>query len=303
MPQTHLNVATPALLQKTAALGRPLFTLFSHPAPRVAHAAALLMRAVAEGGAEAAQPMREVALTGAAGGPAGGLAWPAVGWPAGITFSAIMTLQSNAFTAMRYPSCCAQRFSLRAEGAILQHLLSALSGQGDGHSALSRDLVALWADEYAPALALLKRVFPPGLIRYLNQRKQQSAAVTASPAAVATAAAAPPAHGTAAQQPAADGAAGRAVAAAQQQQQQPAQHPQAGEGQQGAASALAATQQLVAAASAAPGPSADPLQQLTQNGAQQQQQQQQQARVDASPLEPRYMSPPPNRPGKWCAGG
>ena len=218
--------------------------------------------------------------------------------------SAILTLQSNAFTVMRYPSCCAQRFCLRAEGAILQHLLSAVSGRGDGHSALSRDLVALWADEYAPALALLKRVFPPGLIRYLNQRKQQPAAVTAAPAAVATAAAAPPAHGTAVQQPAADGAAGRAVAAVQQQQQQqqqqqPTQQPQAGEGQQGAASALASTQQLVAAASAAPGSSADPLQQLTQNGTQQQQQ----ARADASPLEPRYMSPPPNRPGKWCAGG
>lgn len=52
------------LPQKTAALGRPLFALFSHPAPRVAHAAALIMRAVAEGGAEAAQPMREAALTG-----------------------------------------------------------------------------------------------------------------------------------------------------------------------------------------------------------------------------------------------
>lgn len=51
-------------LQETAALGRPLFALFSHPAPRVAHAAALIMRAVAEGGAEAAQPMREAALTG-----------------------------------------------------------------------------------------------------------------------------------------------------------------------------------------------------------------------------------------------
>ena len=51
--------------QEAAALGRPLFALFSHPAPRVAHAAALIMRAVAEGGAEAAQPMREAALTGA----------------------------------------------------------------------------------------------------------------------------------------------------------------------------------------------------------------------------------------------
>jgi DnaJ family protein C protein 13 len=45
-------------------MGRPLFSLFSHPAARVAHGAALLMRAVAEGGSEAAQPMREAALTG-----------------------------------------------------------------------------------------------------------------------------------------------------------------------------------------------------------------------------------------------
>ena len=60
----HLVAKPP---QETAALGRPLFTLFSHPAPRVAHAAALLMRAVAEGGAEAAQPMREAALTGERG--------------------------------------------------------------------------------------------------------------------------------------------------------------------------------------------------------------------------------------------
>jgi len=33
---------------------------------------------------------------------------------------------------------------------------------------LSRELVASWADQYAPALALLKRVFPPGLVRCLN---------------------------------------------------------------------------------------------------------------------------------------
>lgn len=65
-PTTSRPAATQPL-QETAALGRPLFTLFSHPAPRVAHAAALLMRAVAEGGAEAAQPMREAALTGEEG--------------------------------------------------------------------------------------------------------------------------------------------------------------------------------------------------------------------------------------------
>lgn len=60
--------------QEAAALGSPLFSLFSHPAPRVAHAAALIMRAVAEGGAEAAQPMRGAALTGER------LGWAGLGW-------------------------------------------------------------------------------------------------------------------------------------------------------------------------------------------------------------------------------
>ena len=34
---------------------------------------------------------------------------------------------------------------------------------------LSRDLVALWADEYGPALGVLRAALPPGLMRYLNQ--------------------------------------------------------------------------------------------------------------------------------------
>jgi len=36
---------------------------------------------------------------------------------------------------------------------------------------LSQDLVALWVDEYGPALALMRRIFPPGLMRYLNVKK------------------------------------------------------------------------------------------------------------------------------------
>ena len=40
---------------------------------------------------------------------------------------------------------------------------------------LSQDLVGLWADEYGPALALLRRVLPPGLMRYLNVRQEQPA--------------------------------------------------------------------------------------------------------------------------------
>ena len=39
---------------------------------------------------------------------------------------------------------------------------------------LSQDLVALWADDYPPALALLRRVFPPGLLRFLQQKRSPS---------------------------------------------------------------------------------------------------------------------------------
>ena len=49
-------------LQEAAVLGRPLFSLFSHAAARVQDCAALIMRAVAQGGASAAAPMREAAL-------------------------------------------------------------------------------------------------------------------------------------------------------------------------------------------------------------------------------------------------
>eukprot|EP00878_Enallax_costatus_P026801 GHUV01028800.1.p1 GENE.GHUV01028800.1~~GHUV01028800.1.p1 ORF type:complete len:258 (+),score=73.22 GHUV01028800.1:512-1285(+) len=51
-----------ACLRAAAALGRPLFTLFSHPAARVADGAAVLMRAIAECGSAAAAPMRDAAL-------------------------------------------------------------------------------------------------------------------------------------------------------------------------------------------------------------------------------------------------
>jgi DnaJ family protein C protein 13 len=112
-----------ALLLEVASLGRPLFSLFAHPAPRVADAAALLMRAVAEGGAAAAAPMREAALV---------------------------------------------------EGAVLHHLLGAL-GPPSARARLSRELVALWSDRHEPAMALLRRVFPPGLLRFLDQRRRASA--------------------------------------------------------------------------------------------------------------------------------
>ncbi|GAB4814092.1 hypothetical protein N2152v2_001138 [Parachlorella kessleri] len=117
------------LLQEAAAMGHPLFALFSHPAPRVAEAAALLMRAIAEGGSDAAEPMRAAALS---------------------------------------------------EGAILHHLLNALGPQSP-RAKLSQELVAVWADEYSPALALLRRIFPPGLMRYLNSRPRPPAAAPPAP--------------------------------------------------------------------------------------------------------------------------
>lgn len=40
---------------------------------------------------------------------------------------------------------------------------------------LSRDLVALLADDYVPAQQLLRRVFPPGLLMYLAQRPPAAA--------------------------------------------------------------------------------------------------------------------------------
>jgi DnaJ family protein C protein 13 len=128
--------AREALLSALAALGRPLLALFDHPSPRAADAAALACRAVAEGGAGAAAPMRAAAL---------------------------------------------------AEGATLRHLAGALGPPG-ARAALSRDLVALWTDRHPPAEALLARVLPPGLLRYLDAPRAEAPAEAAAAAAAAAAA-------------------------------------------------------------------------------------------------------------------
>ncbi|KAL0042756.1 hypothetical protein WJX79_009797 [Trebouxia sp. C0005] len=57
-----------------------------------------------------------------------------------------------------------------AEGSLLSHLLLATTQPG-ARGRLSQDLVALWVDEYGPALALMRRIFPPGLMRYLSVKK------------------------------------------------------------------------------------------------------------------------------------
>ncbi|KAE8714162.1 DnaJ-like protein subfamily C GRV2 [Hibiscus syriacus] len=59
--------------------------------------------------------------------------------------------------------------SLR-DGALLRHLLHAFFLSAGERREVSRQLVALWADSYKPALELLSRVLPPGLVAYLHTR-------------------------------------------------------------------------------------------------------------------------------------
>ncbi|MCO5552633.1 hypothetical protein L7F22_006148 [Adiantum nelumboides] len=54
------------------------------------------------------------------------------------------------------------------DGALLRHLEHAFFLQPGERREVSRQLVALWADSYQPALELLSRVIPPGLVAYLH---------------------------------------------------------------------------------------------------------------------------------------
>ncbi|KAJ8637711.1 hypothetical protein MRB53_011978 [Persea americana] len=56
------------------------------------------------------------------------------------------------------------------DGALLRHLLHAFFLSAGERRDVSRQLVALWADSYQPALDLLSRVLPPGLVAYLHTR-------------------------------------------------------------------------------------------------------------------------------------
>ncbi|KAK6156515.1 hypothetical protein DH2020_010763 [Rehmannia glutinosa] len=56
------------------------------------------------------------------------------------------------------------------DGALLRHLLHAFYLPSGERRDVSRQLVALWADSYQPALDLLSRVLPPGLVAYLHTR-------------------------------------------------------------------------------------------------------------------------------------
>ncbi|KAJ4802760.1 DnaJ subfamily C GRV2 [Rhynchospora pubera] len=56
------------------------------------------------------------------------------------------------------------------DGALLRHLLHAFFLPAGERRNVSRQLVALWADSYQPALELLSRILPPGLVAYLHTR-------------------------------------------------------------------------------------------------------------------------------------
>lgn len=86
-------------------------------------------------------------------------------------------------------SAAPMREAALQEGALLHHFKKALF-LSEGRALISRELVACWVDGYAPALALLKRILPPGMVRFLNLPKQSS--VTFTPPATNQTPAAPP---------------------------------------------------------------------------------------------------------------
>ncbi|CAN6300032.1 unnamed protein product [Urochloa humidicola] len=59
------------------------------------------------------------------------------------------------------------------DGALLRHLLNAFFFPAGERRDVSRQLVALWADSYQPALDLLSRILPPGLVAYLHTRSDE----------------------------------------------------------------------------------------------------------------------------------
>ncbi|CAM8877018.1 unnamed protein product [Rhodiola kirilowii] len=60
------------------------------------------------------------------------------------------------------------------DGALLRNLFDAFFHPASERREVSRQLVALWADSYQPALDLLSRVLPPGLVAYLHTRSDGS---------------------------------------------------------------------------------------------------------------------------------
>lgn len=61
------------------------------------------------------------------------------------------------------------------DGALLRHLLHAFYLPTGERRDVSRQLVALWVDSYQPALELLSRILPPGLVAYLHTISNETA--------------------------------------------------------------------------------------------------------------------------------
>lgn len=59
------------------------------------------------------------------------------------------------------------------DGALLRHMLHAFFLPAGERREVSRQLVALWADSHQPALDLLSRVIPPGLVAYLHTKPDE----------------------------------------------------------------------------------------------------------------------------------
>ncbi len=110
------------MLRQVAGLKRRLFALFGHPAEGVRETVAVIMRAIAEEDAIAAESMRDAALR---------------------------------------------------DGALLRHLVHAFYLPAGERREVSRQLVALWADAHQPAVDLLSRILPPGLVAYLHTRPSE----------------------------------------------------------------------------------------------------------------------------------
>ena len=68
------------------------------------------------------------------------------------------------------------------EGAILSHLVKAVDkSTPENLQWVSRELVSLWCDSYQPAMDLVRRVFLPGLVAFLEKPRSQRKGIKPPP--------------------------------------------------------------------------------------------------------------------------
>ncbi|XP_011012557.1 PREDICTED: dnaJ homolog subfamily C GRV2 [Populus euphratica] len=125
------------LLRQVAGLRRRLFSLFGHPADSVRELFSLF--------GHPAESVREIVA---------------------VIMRTIAEEDAIAAESMRDAA-------LR-DGALLRHLSHAFFSPAGERREVSRQLVALWADSYQPALDLLSRVLPPGHVAYLHTRSDEA---------------------------------------------------------------------------------------------------------------------------------